>query len=940
MPDAGARTQAEREVAVRRQRFVECGGTLPDSIADRTLFEAILASGEFLPELLFADPGALPRMIADPWLRRAKPAHAIAREVNAATAGAAGLTELQRGLRRVRRYEMLRLGVREIGWGTTDEVARELAAFADACLDAAVTVCDAELRREIGEPRGDDGAPARFVVIGMGKLGGDELNFSSDVDVCYFYSTDAGAAGERSLHEYYSELSRRVSAALEQATGDGTVFRVDLRLRPEGRSGPLCNSLAAAEEYYETFGRTWERQAWLRARPVAGDRALGDQLLAVLEPFIHPRSIDPRMIDDVRALRAMFRDPADAAGDLGETGFDVKLGAGGIRDVEMVVQALQLLHAGRRPDLRERNTPRAFPRLVVAGLLSDREAWTLLSAYRFWRRLEHRVMVATGAQRHRIPGDDEARARFADGLGFASLAEFDAEVAAKRAAVEAIAATLGDPPPERSVEAARLLDPMRDRAELERLAAAAGFRDAEAAVDTLEAVGARLPSTLLEQAIASPEPDRALLHFRELVTRGSGGLLALLRDEPQLGRMLGTVFGTSDRLAELLLGNPTVWDAFVGGLGADVRTRDQMSARLDAYRQPGAEARQGDEHVDDQEEGALRAVRRFQAEELLRIGLHDVAGTLDAHAVADELTDLAEVCLEAGIAATLPALTARLGTPRTGLTVLGLGSLGAREMRYGSDLDLVFLYGEDGESTTGVDHREWFARASQRFIFAMEAMLEEGRLYKVDARLRPSGEQGLLVTSWTSFERYHRDEAADWERVAVMRARTMFSNEAPAVRAQRDATLQRIAFDSELKRARFVADLRRVRGRVTTERGRVPAGSRHLKLDAGGLMDVELLVALGQLENAADAALRTTVTARALARLTELGWPAALADDYAGLRRVALRLRLLRDRPEDIASPRDLPVLARSLGTTADALAAELDERMSRIRATFDERFS
>ena len=240
----------------------------------------------------------------------------------------------------------------------------------------------------------------------------------------------------------------------------------------------------------------------------------------------------------------------------------------------------------------------------------------------------------------------------------------------------------------------------------------------------------------------------------------------------------------------------------------------------------------------------------------------------------------------------------------------------------------------------GIDHREWFARASQRFIFAMETMLEEGRLYKVDARLRPSGEQGLLVTSWTSFERYHRNEAADWERVAVMRARTMFSNEEPAVRAQRDATLQRIAFDSELQRGRFVADLRRVRGRVTSERGRVPAGSRHLKLDAGGLMDVELLVALGQLENAADAALRTTVTARALARLTELGWPATLADDYAGLRRVALRLRLLRDRPEDIVSPRDLPVLARSLGTTAEALAAEIDERMARVRATFDERFS
>ena len=919
---------------------MEAGGTLPAAAADKALFEAILASGEFLPELLFADPAALPRLIADPWLRRPKPPEVTAREMRAATAGAADLAELQRRLRHARRYEMLRLGVREVGWGTTEEVARELSAFADACLDAAVEVCDAELRRELGEPRGEDGAPVRFVVMAMGKLGGDELNFSSDVDVCYFYSTDAGAAGDSSLHHYYSELSRRVSAALEQATADGTVFRVDLRLRPEGRNGPLCNSLAAAEEYYETFGRTWERQAWLRARPAAGDRALGDELLALLEPFIYPRSIDPRMVDDVRALRAMFRDPADAGGELGasEPGFDVKLGSGGIRDVEMVVQALQLLHAGKRPDLRERNTPKAFPRLVVAGLLSDREAWTLLSAYRFWRRLEHRVMVATGAQRHRVPGGVEARARFADGLGFADLAAFDAEVAAKRAAVEAIAATLGDPPPERSLEAARLLDSMRDRAELERLASAAGFSDAEAAVDTLEAVGARLPATLLEQAIASPEPDRALLHFRELVARGSGGLLALLRDEPQLGRMLATLFGTSDRLAELLLGHPLMWDAVLAGLGDGVRTPDEMRRRLleNEHSDPAPEV---DAHADDLEERALRSVRRFQAEEMLRIGLHDVAGTLDAPVVAGGLTDLAEVCLDAGIAATLPALTARLGAPRTGLTVLGLGSLGAREMRYGSDLDLVFLYGEDGESTAGIDHREWFARASQRFISAMETMLEEGRLYKVDARLRPSGEQGLLVTSWKAFERYHRDEAAGWERVALLRARTVFSNEDAPTRARRDALLQRIAFDSAFDRGRFVADLRRVRGRVTTERGRVPAGSRHVKLDAGGIMDVELLVALGQLENSADAALRTTVTAVALARLGELGWPAALADDHAALRRVALRLRLLRDRPEDVVSPRDLPVLARSLGTTADALAADLDARMSRIRTIFEERF-
>jgi glutamate-ammonia-ligase adenylyltransferase len=922
------------DVDGRRQRFIEAGGGVPAAAADRALLDAILASGDFLPSLLMADVGAFPRLAADPWLRRPKPTEVIAREVRAAAVGATDLAGVQACLRRARRYEILRLGARELGWGTTEEVARELSGFADVCLDVAVDVCDAELRRELGAPTADDGAPVQFVVMAMGKLGGEELNFSSDVDVCYFYSTDAGTAGEASLHQYYAELSHRVSAALEQPTGDGMVFRVDLRLRPEGRNGPLCNSLAAAERYYETFGRTWERQAWLRARPAAGDRALGDELLSILEPFIFPRSVDARLIDDVRGLRALFRDPADAGGALGETGFDVKLGAGGIRDVEMVVQALQLLHAGKRPDLRERNTPRAFPRLVVAGLLADREAWTLLSAYRFWRRLEHRVQVATGTQTHRLPGDDAARADFAAGLGFGDLAAFDAEVRSQRAAVEAIAATLGEPPAEMHLDTARLLDPLRDRAEVEQRASAVGFRDAEAAADTLEALGARLPAPLLEAAIASPDPDRALLHFRDLIWRSSDASMLLLRDEPQLTRMLGSLFGTSDRLADLLIRHPPMWDALVEGLGARVRTIDELKARLEA-----ALPRDADADADDLEEAKLRAIRRFQSEETLRIGLHDVAGDLEPADVTGGLTDLAEVCLQLGIGATLPALAQRYGVPRAGLTVLGLGSLGAREMRYGSDLDLVFLYGGDGESTSGIDHREWFARGSQRFISAMEAMLEEGRLYKVDTRLRPSGEQGLLVTSWSAFERYHRDEAAGWERVALLRARVVFSDEDASLRARREAELAAIAFDRPFDREKFVTDLRRVRARVEAERGRVPAGSRHLRFDPGGIMDVEFLVALAQLQNASDRGLRITTTGAVLARLVALGWPESLADDYAALRRATLRLRLLLDRPEDVVSPRDLPMLARSLGTSPDALGADLDARMARVRSIFEDRF-
>ncbi len=550
---------------------------VPPEGEGRVLLDAIFDSGDFLPELLLADVRGLDALAGDPYLRRPKPAEVIAEEVRTATAGARDLPDLQRRLRIVRRAEILRLGARELGWGTTEEVARELSGFADVCLDVAVAFCDAALTRELGPARADSGAPTSFVVMAMGKLGGQELNFSSDIDVCYFYSTDAGAAGptgELSLHHYYAELSRRVTAAIEEPTADGMIFRVDLRLRPEGRNGPICNALPAAERYYETFGRTWERQAWLRARPAAGDRALGDELLAALDPFIYPRSVDPRMVEEVRGLRALFRDPADASGTLGETGFDVKLGSGGIRDVEMVVQALQLLHAGKRADLRERNTPRALPRLVVAGLLGDREAQTLLDAYRFWRRLEHRVQVATGAQRHRLPADDEAREAFARGLGFADLAAFDAEVAATRAAVEAIAATLGEPPAAAHLAAARLLDPLRGRDELERRVAAAGFHEVDVAADTLELVGARMPVAFLEEAIASPDPDRALGHFRDLALRGSVGLMALLRDHPRLVRMLGTLFGTSDRLAELLVRHP-------GDVGA-VPRRSRGAGPLDA----------------------------------------------------------------------------------------------------------------------------------------------------------------------------------------------------------------------------------------------------------------------------------------------------------------------------------------------------------------------
>ncbi len=930
-------------IDARRARFVEHGGTLPPVGAEaRALLEAILASGDHLPELLLGETSAradaLTALAADPWLRAPKSPALIATAIDAATEGATSFADFKRRLRLARRWEVLRMGARELGWGTTAEVARELSAFADACLDAAWRWADAELRRELGAPVSDEGEhrPA-FVVMGMGKLGGDELNFSSDVDVCYFYATDAGHVGdgEVTLHHYYAELSRRITAALEEPTGEGIIFRVDLRLRPESRNGPMCNSLAAAERYYETFGRTWERQAWLRARPCAGDLALGDELLEMLDAFIHPRNADRRMLDDVRALRAQFRDPADAGGGgPGDTGFDVKLGAGGIRDVELVVQTLQLLYAGKHPDLRERNTPRALPRLVVAGLLTDREAHTLGDAYRFWRQLEHRVMIATGAQSHRLPAGDEARAAFGYGLGFASLEAFDGALARTRAAVGAIAATFADVATGPLEEASRLLNPLLERATLERLVTGAGFRDADTAADALEMSRTRMPPAFIAEAVASPDPDRALAHFRDLALNGSPGLLALLRAEPRLLRLLGTLFGTSDRLSDLLVRHPDMWEPLVAGLGARLRTADELRALLAEERRLRA-AEPGDEEAD------LRAVRRFQAQELLRIGLHDVAGSLDSTQISGQLSLVAEVCLTAAIEIVTPALTKRHGTPRTGLTVLALGSFGAHEMRYGSDLDLVFLYGEDGESTTGVDHREWFARASQRLIRALEVMLEEGRLYHVDTGLRPSGAQGLLVTSTGAFARYHERDAAAWERVALLRARVVYSNEPPPRRAEIEAQLAAIAFDRPFDEPHFRGELRTMRARVERERGRgpLPEGTRHIRFDPGGLMDVEFMVALGQLRHAKDPGVRTTEPGAVVERLVALGWPPTLRGDFAWLRRIVMRLRLLQDRPQDVVSPRDVAPLARTLDLQPETLQRLLTDVMARVRATFDDVF-
>jgi len=902
----------------RLERLIEAGASLPEDEAGLGLLATLLSSGSFLTDLLLADVDRWTGLLADGFLDRPKPRERTMTEVKAAMAGCADLADLQRRLRRYRQVEMLRLGARELKPGNTLEVARDLSALADACLEASVVFCESQLQSGYGAPVCADDSPG-FVVLAMGKLGGEELNFSSDIDLIYLYSSDEGHAGSLSLHEYYSRLSQMVTRAVAEITGEGFVFRVDLRLRPEGGSGAICNSLAAAESYYETFGRTWERQALLRARPAAGDLDLGARFLRTVEPFVFPRSSGPRTLDEVRSLRQQFVDSTR------HPGWNVKLGQGGIRDVELVAQALQLLYAGKRPDLRERATLPALHKLGLAGLLTAQEVRTLSDAYHLWRAVEHRIQLEQGAQTHELPVEPAGRDRLARRLGLAGHAELDALVADRRQAVSAVAATLGEPEQGPSAIVLRLLDPALPRPQLLADLQSCGFSDVDAAAENLELVRGRLAPTWLEEAIASPNPDRALDRFRDLSLRASTGLETMLHEDRQLLTILAALFGTSERLSRHLLTHPATWPNLLSGPGDPRPDPVEWQARLPT-RLAGC----------DYEE-ALREMRRFQAEEILRIGFHDVAGSLAHEEVSAQLGRLAEACLAQAVNRVATELEARLGRPDAELTILVLGSCGAREMRYGSDLELVFLYQHGGTTSAGIDYQDWFGRLAQRLIGALGALLEEGRLYNVDTRLRPSGSQGLLVTTYQAFEDYHHESAAPWERMALLRARPAFvlpGTGAPSDFANR---LETIAYRTPPNDDVLRADLLHLRQRIESERAGDPAESLHLRFAPGGLTDLEFLAAWGQLRNGeSDPALRTTHPPAALQRMADRGELAAdLLDDYCFLQRAGLRLRLIRDQHDDRLQPEDRSPLARSLGISEAQLSDQLTTRMARVRAEF-----
>ncbi len=660
------------------ERYADAAGALP---ADPRLLDALVAlcgASPMLAGLLAFAPHLLRRAACSALRRRDEAGLRRVLARAAARLDPDDVPGFHRLLRRLRAREVVRISLRDLRRVRMSDVTGELSALATACLDAAIRFHDRRLRARHGAPAGLEGREpgAGFCALAMGKLGARELNFSSDVDLIYVYGADGTTTGEAPVTHfaYHAKLAELVTESIATPTDDGFVFRVDLNLRPDGRSGPIVNSVRAAELYYQSYGRSWERNALVKARAAAGDVAVGEELLRLLEPFIWRRSLDLEVLSEIQAMKARIDARAGAEGKA-----DLKLGRGGIREVEFFVSALQLLHGGKNREVRERAVLPALDRLLFAGIVPARDRDALADAYLFLRRAEHRVQMVDGRQTHALPPPEE-RLALARAMGFSSLERFEEALAQHRERVASLFADLlgrGAGEVKLDPELALLSDPQVPDGRRAEIALRRGLADPDRALAALDALGRRRTPfsptgdpaaavALLHEALATPDPDQALGFLADFAAAlpNAEPYFRLLAGDHRLARLLLSLFGSSDFLSKRFLRHPELLDTllredtFIAVKTADT-FRSELQERLQALRE------HGEQGPDALLEDRLGALRRYKNEEVLRIAVHDIAGALPLPGVAEQLSDLAESpwgSWAAGSWATTPTSTSSSST--------------------------------------------------------------------------------------------------------------------------------------------------------------------------------------------------------------------------------------------------------------------------------------
>jgi len=812
-------------------------------------------------------------------------------------------------IRRFRRRETLHIGTRDlIGRATVEETTFELSNLADVCLQAVFEIALGSLRAT-HKLKGDATVAAgRFAVIGMGKLGGQELNYSSDVDVMFVYGEEGNLTPTLTNHEFFTKLAEEIIRAVGGSSAEGNIFRIDLRLRPEGKSGPLVRSLDSCENYYAEFGETWERMALIKARPVAGDGKLGTEFVGMVQPFVYARHAGGNVIQQMAALKKRIEEEVVREGQLTR---HVKLGIGGIREIEFIVQSFQVLRGARLTVLRERNTLRALPALVRTRTLTATEAATLADAYRFLRNVEHRLQMEMELQTHTIPDQEHALYRLARSLGFDSVKKFlavqEAHTSAVRKIYESVLAGAGGGATQRD-------ETLLASDKLPKVLGDAGFADVPAAIKAVENLwhgpgfGHVSPRTkelfvqvfvtLVHRASQVADPDAALSQFDKFVTAyGSRGLLyEIFAGNPGLVEMLMRLGDASRYLSDTLARRPELFDGIVSGVVlSDPKSVYRMGEELRAAPADGRIP--------------MEAARNWKAGEMVRIGIEDVTELADIEQTHAEMTGLAEACLRFA----LERVQQQRGLTRLPFAVIGMGKFGGMELGYGADLDVLFVGGTD----TG-DQADAVKLASSVIEF-MSRKTGEGSLFPVDARLRPDGEKGTLASSLEAYRDYYGNRAQLWERQALVKARLVAGDARfgrDFMRMTHDVVYGRPLADEEFEQ------IKQMRHRIETERGDQQHLDLEFKTGPGGLVDVEFLTQALQLRHGhAHPQLRIAHTLAVLNRLTALGiieeeHSAALRRNYVFLRRIESTLRRVENTsiskiPTD---PREQQRLARRLG--------------------------
>ncbi|HWK75549.1 MAG TPA: bifunctional [glutamate--ammonia ligase]-adenylyl-L-tyrosine phosphorylase/[glutamate--ammonia-ligase] adenylyltransferase [Povalibacter sp.] len=827
----------------------------------------VWASSEFVATSCIRDPQLLARLIEDGRLLEPATDDWIGEDLQRQVTATAE-PELMEGLRRFRRRHMVRIAWRDIaGWADLDETLRDLSALADACIDFAYRRMYEQLTARYGTPRSEtSNEPQPLMILGMGKLGGRELNYSSDIDLVFLYPEEGQTDGARAVDnaEFFLRLGQKITQLLAAPTVDGFVYRVDLRLRPFGDSGRVAVSFGAFENYLQQHGRDWERYAYVKARAVTAQEHFAALYDETLRPFVYRRYLDFGVFESLRDMKAMIAKEVERR----ELRDNIKLGPGGIREIEFIVQAFQLVRGGNDRRLQSRELRAVLPLLIGQRRLGREAVAELDAAYRFLRIVENRLQQWNDEQTHKLPADDLARERLALSLGLPDWEEVVAQLTAHRERVREIFAQTVFGPTSNSAEAQPAgasdlnLDGSAD--DRERALRQLGIENAAALNETLEQLRSsayyrRLDETghrrlrdalprILKSVAATAEPTVAFGRIARILEMIGGRTvyLALLNENAIALRRLVQLCARSQFLADQVASHPLLLDELI-----DERLIEEPPSR--AQFAEDLASRRGAMQGEDPER-QVEMLRNFQRAAIFRVAVGDLMGRLPLMKVSDRLTDIAELIVDEALRLAWAQITERHGIPQYGeeagvlrsasMVVVAYGKFGGLELGYSSDLDLVFLHDSSGEvqRTDGrqpVDNSVFFQRLAQRLVHLLTVHTAAGRLYEVDTRLRPAGNRGLLVQTIQGFREYEFEEAWTWEHQSLLRARAVAGE--PSLRASfEEARIE--VLRNAVRRGDLRTEVRNMRAKMRDNLSKAGEGQFDLKQDAGGIADLEFLV--------------------------------------------------------------------------------------------------